>query len=62
MSLTDIEDALGFFEHVPKIKLKLSTLVNVALLHTSRTTSITYGGEVLRKFATELSKRIRVIP
>ena len=26
-----IEDALGFFEHVPKIKLKLSTLVNVGL-------------------------------
>ena len=55
-----IEDALGFFEHVPKIKLKLSTLVNVgSRLHTSRTTfNDLSGGEAQRvKLATELSKK-----
>ena len=55
-----IEDALGFFEHVPKIKLKLSTLVNVGLgyIRLGQPSTTLSGGEAQRvKLATELSKK-----
>ena len=55
-----IEDALGFFEHVPKIKLKLSTLVNVGLgyVRLGQPSTTLSGGEAQRvKLATELSKK-----
>lgn len=55
-----IEDALEFFEHVPKIKLKLSTLVNVGLgyIRLGQPSTTLSGGEAQRvKLATELSKR-----
>ncbi|MGB2412481.1 MAG: excinuclease ABC subunit UvrA [Schleiferiaceae bacterium] len=55
-----IEDALGFFEHVPKIKLKLSTLANVGLgyVRLGQPSTTLSGGEAQRvKLATELSKK-----
>ena len=55
-----IEDAVGFFEHVPKIKLKLSTLVNVGLgyIRLGQPSTTLSGGEAQRvKLATELSKK-----
>lgn len=55
-----IEDALEFFEHVPKIKLKLSTLVNVGLgyIRLGQPSTTLSGGEAQRvKLATELSKK-----
>lgn len=55
-----IEDALVFFEHVPKIKLKLSTLVNVGLgyIRLGQPSTTLSGGEAQRvKLATELSKK-----
>ncbi len=55
-----IEDALEFFEHIPKIKLKLSTLVNVGLgyICLGQPSTTLSGGEAQRvKLATELSKK-----
>lgn len=55
-----IEDGLAFFEHVPKIKLKLSTLVNVGLgyIRLGQPSTTLSGGEAQRvKLATELSKK-----
>lgn len=55
-----IEDALEFFEHVPKIKLKLGTLVNVGLgyIRLGQPSTTLSGGEAQRvKLATELSKK-----
>ncbi len=55
-----IEDALEFFEHVPKIKQKLSTLVNVGLgyIRLGQPSTTLSGGEAQRvKLATELSKK-----
>ena len=55
-----IEDALEFFEHVPKIKIKLSTLVNVGLgyIRLGQPSTTLSGGEAQRvKLATELSKK-----
>ena len=55
-----IEDALDFFEHVPKIKQKLSTLVNVGMgyIRLGQPSTTLSGGEAQRvKLATELSKK-----
>jgi len=55
-----IEDALTFFEHIPKIKIKLSTLVNVGLgyIRLGQPSTTLSGGEAQRvKLATELSKK-----
>lgn len=55
-----IEDALEFFEHVPKIKQKLGTLVNVGLgyIRLGQPSTTLSGGEAQRvKLATELSKK-----
>jgi len=55
-----IEDALPFFEHVPKIKAKLATLVNVGLgyIRLGQPSTTLSGGEAQRvKLATELSKK-----
>lgn len=55
-----IEDALPFFEHVPKIKAKLETLVNVGLgyIRLGQPSTTLSGGEAQRvKLATELSKK-----
>jgi excinuclease ABC subunit A len=55
-----IEDALPFFELVPKIKAKLATLVNVGLgyIRLGQPSTTLSGGEAQRvKLASELSKK-----
>lgn len=55
-----VEDALIFFDHIPKIKRKLQTLFDVGLGYVKLGQSATTlsGGEAQRvKLATELSKR-----
>ena len=55
-----VEEALGFFEHIPKIKRKLQTLFDVGLgyLKLGQSATTLSGGEAQRvKLATELSKR-----
>ncbi len=55
-----VEDALAFFDHIPKIKRKLQTLYDVGLGYVKLGQSATTlsGGEAQRvKLATELSKR-----
>ena len=55
-----VEDALGFFEMVPRIKEKLQTLFDVGLgyIHLGQAATTLSGGEAQRvKLATELSKR-----
>ncbi len=55
-----VEEALEFFEHIPKIKRKLQTLYDVGLGYVKLGQSATTlsGGEAQRvKLATELSKR-----
>ncbi|CAI8394845.1 MAG: UvrABC system protein A [Cryomorphaceae bacterium] len=55
-----IEDALPFFELVPKIKAKLETLVNVGLgyIRLGQPSTTLSGGEAQRvKLASELSKK-----
>lgn len=55
-----IEDALVFFEHVPKINQKIRTLANVGLgyIRLGQPSTTLSGGEAQRvKLATELSKK-----
>lgn len=55
-----IEDALPFFEHLPKIKQKLQTLYEVGLgyIRLGQPSTTLSGGEAQRvKLATELSKK-----
>ncbi len=55
-----IEDALEFFDHVPKINIKLKTLVDVGLgyIRLGQPSTTLSGGEAQRvKLATELSKK-----
>lgn len=55
-----VEEALEFFERIPAIKRKLSTLSNVGLsyIHLGQPATTLSGGEAQRvKLATELSKR-----
>ncbi|MGB1656004.1 MAG: ATP-binding cassette domain-containing protein, partial [Longimicrobiales bacterium] len=55
-----VEDALGFFDAVPRIKQKLQTLHDVGLgyIHLGQSATTLSGGEAQRvKLATELSKR-----
>ncbi len=55
-----VEEALGFFEHIPKIKRKLQTLYDVGLgyIKLGQSATTLSGGEAQRvKLATELSKR-----
>ena len=55
-----VEDALAFFENVPKIKTKLQTLFDVGLgyIKLGQSATTLSGGEAQRvKLATELSKR-----
>jgi excinuclease ABC subunit A len=55
-----VEDALSFFENIPKIKSKLQTLYDVGLgyIKLGQSATTLSGGEAQRvKLATELSKR-----
>ncbi|MEF2879316.1 MAG: excinuclease ABC subunit UvrA [Blautia sp.] len=55
-----VEEALGFFEHVPSIKRKIQTLYDVGLsyIRLGQPSTELSGGEAQRiKLATELSKR-----
>lgn len=55
-----VEEALGFFENIPKIRVKLQTLFDVGLTYVKLGQSSTTlsGGEAQRvKLATELSKK-----
>ncbi|MBI5267696.1 MAG: excinuclease ABC subunit UvrA, partial [candidate division Zixibacteria bacterium] len=55
-----VEEALGFFENIPRIKKKLLTLSNVGLgyIHLGQQATTLSGGEAQRvKLATELSKQ-----
>jgi excinuclease ABC subunit A len=55
-----VEDALEFFDAVPRIKVKLETLHDVGLgyIHVGQAATTLSGGEAQRvKLATELSKR-----
>ncbi|HUO51800.1 MAG TPA: excinuclease ABC subunit UvrA [Gemmatimonadaceae bacterium] len=55
-----VEDAAQFFEHQPRIRQKLDTLVDVGLgyVHLGQSATTLSGGEAQRvKLATELSKR-----
>ena len=55
-----VEDALEFFDAVPRLKAKLATLHNVGLgyIHLGQSATTLSGGEAQRvKLATELSKR-----
>ena len=55
-----VEDALAFFEHVPGVAGKLSTLNDVGLgyIHLGQSATTLSGGEAQRvKLATELSRR-----
>ncbi|MBI2865373.1 MAG: excinuclease ABC subunit UvrA [Chloroflexi bacterium] len=55
-----VEEALGFFEHFPQIRSKLSTLYDVGLsyMRLGQPATTLSGGEAQRvKLATELSKR-----
>lgn len=55
-----VEEALEFFEHIPKIKRKLQTLYDVGLgyIKLGQSATTLSGGEAQRvKLATELSKR-----
>jgi excinuclease ABC subunit A len=54
-----VEEALAFFENIPRIKKKLLTLMNVGLgyIHLGQQATTLSGGEAQRvKLATELSK------
>ena len=55
-----VEDALAFFEHQPRIRPRLQTLVDVGLgyLHLGQSATTLSGGEAQRvKLATELARR-----
>ncbi|MCL7410435.1 MAG: excinuclease ABC subunit UvrA [Methanosarcinaceae archaeon] len=55
-----VEEALGFFENIPKIKKKLQTLFDVGLgyIKLGQSSTTLSGGEAQRvKLATELSRR-----
>ncbi|HIC63141.1 MAG TPA: ATP-binding cassette domain-containing protein, partial [Gemmatimonadetes bacterium] len=59
LSMT-VDDALDFFDAVPRIKDKLQTLADVGLgyIHLGQSATTLSGGEAQRvKLATELSKR-----
>ncbi|MDD3150607.1 MAG: excinuclease ABC subunit UvrA, partial [Candidatus Gastranaerophilales bacterium] len=55
-----VEEALGFFENIPKIQRKLQTLYDVGLeyIHLGQSATTLSGGEAQRvKLASELNKR-----
>ena len=55
-----VEEALGFFDHIPSIKRKIQTLYDVGLsyIRLGQPSTELSGGEAQRiKLATELSKR-----
>ena len=56
-----VEEALGFFENVPKVRAKLQTLYDVGLgyIHLGQSATTLSGGEAQRvKLSRELSKRM----